>query len=295
MDLVSYSAEDLSSLRPNDYFFDPSSRKIYQYRNKEGKAIIVRELGTPNITKLFKNVLKTVLKVESDFDKYQVINMSDTSITLFNINIGESFELGFGDASDSIEEMRNAFNKGEEIVAEVFDYDDVREIIKLSIANTSTSQAADEAQEAQLSEAELKRIKEIEEKKAKKRPFGSSGPAKTSPKTLKPTPKTQPKETKKEAVKEKVSSKKPAKKVEGPTNEQTKKEVVKEKVSSKKPEKKVQVPVKEESKKETKEEKKEREKREKEEQKEREKREKEEKKAREKAEKEAKKGNKGKK
>lgn len=291
MDLVSYSAEDLSSLRPNDYFFEPSSRKIYQYRNKEGKAIIVRELGTTNITKLFKNVLKTVLKVESDFDKYQVINISDTSITLFNINIGESFELGFGDASDSIEEMRNAFNKGDEVEAEVFDYDDVRQIIKLSIVNASTSQESDATQETQLSEAELKRIKEIEDKKAKKRPFNASQPAKT---TSKPTSKSQPKEAKKEVVKEKVSSKKPTKKVEASTKEQPKKEVVKEKVSSKKPAKKVEIPVKEEPKKETKEEKKSREKREKEEQKEREKREKEAKKAREKAEKEAKKGKKGK-
>ena len=269
MDLVSYNAEDLSSLRPNDYFFEPLSRKIFQYRNREGKAIIVRELGTQTFSKLFKNTLKTILKVEGGFDKYQVINISDTSITLFNTNIGESFELGFGDTSESIEEMRISFNKGDEIIAEIFDYDEIREIINLSIANSSVSQTTVETQASQVSEAELKRIKEIEEKKAKKRPFIVSGSAKPAPKPKESSPKVQAKTSQKETKKLKETKQKQEKKPE----ETSKKE----------------------EKKETKEEKKAREKREKEEQKAREKREKEEQKEREKAEKEAQKNKKKKK
>ena len=280
MDLISYNTEDLSSLRPNDYFFEPSSRKIYQYRNKEGKAIIVREVGTQNISKLFKNTLKTVLKVEGGFDKYQVINISDTSITLFNANIGESFELGFGDASDSIEVMQNSFKKGDEIVAEVFDYDEIKEIISLSVTNASVSQNESIISDAQVSEVELQRVKEIEEKKAKKRPFVESDQAKPTPKVSQPIAKTQSKSASEENKKEKAVVRKEEKKVVTPSKIEEKKGVTPSKIE----EKKVETPPKKEEKKETKEEKKEREKREKEEQK-----------AREKTEKEAKKGKKEKK
>ena len=268
MDLVSYSPEDLSSFRPNDYFFDPGSRKIYQYRNKEGKAIIVREIGTTHITKLFKNTLKTILKVEGDFDKYQVIGISDTSITLFNANIGESFEVGFGDA-DNVEDMKTAFNKGDEIIADVFDYDDIKETMKLSIANaapeSAPTQSVLEPAEVQVSSSELQRIKEIEEKKAKKRPFNTSEPAKTTGKPQikesKPNAKTSLKDEKK--VEQPV--KKEVKKVEPSTKQEEKKKV---EPPVKKEEKKVEPPPKKEEKKETKEEKKEREKKEKEQQKE---------------------------
>ncbi len=284
MDLLSYNTEDLTSLRPNDYFFEPASRKIYQYRNKEGKAIIVREIGSSNITKLLKSTLKTVLKVDGDFDKYQVINISDTSVTLFNSNIGETFEVGFGDASDSMDEMRTAFNKGDEVVADIFDYDDIKEIIKLSVASASQSQESAQESSTGPSEAELKRIQEIEEKKAKKRPFGSSeapkAPAKAPEK--KPTPATSSSTTTKKPAK--TSSKKT-------TAKKTTKEPAKEPPKAKE----VKKAEPEKPREETKEEKKAREKREKEEQKEREKREKEEKKAREKLEKEQKKGKKGKK
>lgn len=261
MDLITINSEDLGSLRTNDYFYDPSTEKIYQYRNKEGKAIIVREVGTSTITKLFKNVLKTVLKVDGDFDKYQVISI-DTSLTLFNANIGETFEIDFGDATN-IDETKEAFNRGDEVVAEIFDYEDIKVCMKLSIATTAeSSTTATESVDQELSKEELQRIKEIEEKKAKKRPFPSS---ESSTKPAK-TKKTEPK-----AVK--VSSKK------APSSKQETKPAPKE---EKKEDKK-------EVKKETKQEKKEREKREKEEKKAREKAEKEAKKAREKAEKEAKK------
>lgn len=278
MDLLSYSAEDLSSLRPNDYFFEPASGKIYQFRSKEGKAIVVREVGTTHISKLFKNTLKTVLKVDGDFDKYQVINISDTSVSLFNVNIGETFDVSFGDAADSIEEMTSAFNKGDEVVADIFDYDDIKVLMKLSVASSAQDQTGQAEVSTEPSEAELKRIQEIEAKKAKKRPFGSSAPvpkpAKSEPKEVKPAPvkKTSSKKTTKKSSK-KTTAKKPAS------------ESVKEPQKTPKEEKKEP----EKPKKETKEEKKAREKREKEEQKAREKREKEEKKAREKAEKEAKK------
>lgn len=258
MDLITINSEDLGSFRPNDYFYDPASEKIYQYRNKEGKAIIVREVGTSTITKLFKNVLKTVLKVDGDFDKYQVISI-DTSLTLFNANIGETFEVDFGDASN-VEEMKEAFNRGDEILADIFEYEDIKVCIQLSVASTAVTSSEDEEKpEDTISKEELQRIKEIEEKKAKKRPFTSSGSA--------------PKTTKAEPKKTKVSSKKAAapKKESKPAPKEDKKEVKKE------------------PKKETKEEKKAREKREKEEQKAREKAEKEAEKARQKAEKEAKK------
>ena len=258
MDLLTYSSDELNSLRPDDYFFEPAERKIYQYRNKEGKAIIVREVGTSTITKLFKNVLKTVLKVDSDFDKYQVISI-DTSLTLFNANIGETFEVGFGDASN-VDEMKEAFNRGDEIVADIFDYDDIKVCIKLSVASTAVvSSEAEEKAEQGLSKDEQQRIKEIEEKKAKKRPFTSSG---SSTKTTKAEPKKAKESPKKEAAPKKEPKTAP-------------------KEDKKEPKKEV--------KKETKEEKKAREKHEKEEQKAREKAEKEAQKAREKAEKEAKK------
>ena len=269
MDLISFNAEDLSSLRPNDYFFEPASRKIYQFRSKEGKAIVVREVGTDHITKLFKNVLKTVLKVEGDFDKYQVISFSDTSATLFNVNIGETFEVGFGDANDTVESMKDAFNKGDEVLAEIFDYDDIKVVMNFSIASSGQTQETSSETTNEVSEAELKRIKEIEERKAKKRPFSSSEPSK-------PAGKSPVKETKK-ATSGTKSSKKPVKKeVPKATSKKQKEEPKKtKKEEQKEPEK---------PKKETKEEKKAREKREKEE-----------KKAREKLEKEQKKGKKGKK
>jgi hypothetical protein len=251
MELISYSADDLSSLRPNEYFYEPSSQKIYQYRNKEGKAIIVREIGTSNITKLFKNTLKTVLKVEGEFDKYQVINISDTTVTLFNINIGESFELGFGDSHEDINNLRESFNKGDEITADVFEYEDTKEIMKLTVI-TNKPVVATSKSETTISDAELKRVKEIEEKKAKKRPFNSSespkitskAPEKVPPKSV---PKSAPKETKRVAEKEKLVEKKEEKTVK---KEESPKDVKKN--------------IKEEPKKETKEVTKEKEKKEKE-------------------------------
>ena len=283
MDLTSYNAEDLSSLRPDDYFFEPASRKIYQFRSKEGKAIIVREVGTDHIKKLFKNTLKTVLKVEGDFDKYQVINISDTSATLFNTNIGETFDVGFGDALDTVKDMTDSFNNGDEVVAEIFDYDDIKVIIKLSVASSTQAQETSAEATNKVSEAELKRIKEIEERKAKKRPFSSTESAKVPSKAPQKVSK-QPALTKTPTKTTKKSSKKPAAKKE-----------TKESVTQPKKVKKEEKLKPEKPKEETKEEKKAREKREKEEKKAREKKEKEEKKAREKLEKEQKKGKKGKK
>ena len=83
MELITITSNELNTLRKNDIIFDPNTQKLLEFRNREGKALLLREIGQEKISKILKNTLRNVLKVSS-LQNYQLISIQDDSVTLFN-------------------------------------------------------------------------------------------------------------------------------------------------------------------------------------------------------------------
>lgn len=206
MELITLTYDELNTLRKSDIFFDPSSDKIFEYRNRDGKALLVREIGQTKVTKVLKNSLKNVLKVSSDLQQYQLIGIQKDALTLFNSISGETFDLAFGDSKNmDLKDLQKSFNKGVEITAHIFEYQDMKVVIKLELGPKIQSDTKSEESSSVISnEKDLQRAKEIEERKAKKRPFSESVKPE---KTIERTTKTAKKTTKKPAKAKKKTKK----------------------------------------------------------------------------------------
>jgi hypothetical protein len=218
MELITLSSDELSTLRKLDLFFDPNTQKLYEFRNRDGKALLLREIGQQKISKLLKNSLKNVLKV-SELQEYQLISIQDDSVTLFNSVSGETFDLGFGDLKkEDIEEIKSEFFKGTEIIVQVFEYEDIKILIKFSKSTPQQESIEKQVSGEKSSEKELDLVKEIEKRKEKKRPFEEYQPKTKESKARKgsakkPAKKKTTKSTKKPVKKKTTkSTKKPAKK-----------------------------------------------------------------------------------
>ena len=229
MELITITSNELNTLRKNDIIFDPNTQKLLEFRNREGKALLLREIGQEKISKILKNTLRNVLKVSS-LQNYQLISIQDDSVTLFNGETGDAFDIGFGNLKkEEIEEFKSLFFNGGEISAHIFEYEDIKILINLE----KVSQQIQDTEEkkpniGKASEKELKLAKEIEKRKENRRPFEASKPKKKSKATTKP--KTSTKKTTKNGSKS--STKTTSKKVTSKKKTSQKKET--KKVKSKK-------------------------------------------------------------
>lgn len=199
MDLEAVNSE---SLHKDDLFLDPSNdNTLYQFRNKQGKSSFIREIGTDRITKISYRPKQTLLKVVGDLPKYMIMELTEQSAGLFNVDTGETFYLEPKEDKESIPLAKKAFDEGKEVNAEIFEYEEIQVLIRFDFERPGTKDKkpvektpAPEPVEEKSNSKELERVKAIEEAKKKKRPFGSTqkkgAPTKTTSKPVKTQPKS---------------------------------------------------------------------------------------------------------
>lgn len=224
MDLETIPGENL---RAKDLFYDPATATVHEFRTKSGKHVLSRPLGTDKIQKTLVSQLRVVLRLVGDLDSYQVIELADESLSLFNLDTGEIFYLDVGDAEEDLLDAKKALDAGQDVRAEVFEYEETKVVVKLTYEGkggkpnksgkpTEPVPKVEDSKEVdpQVSEAELARVRGIEEQKSKRRAFGSSPSKQWSPTSREKREKHSPPKT--ESPKQPSSAKKPEKPVETP-------------------------------------------------------------------------------
>ncbi|MHA2363223.1 MAG: helix-hairpin-helix domain-containing protein [Candidatus Hodarchaeales archaeon] len=182
MDLEAITVD---KLHPKDLFFDPATHILYIFKGRKGsrgslktsQTIIVSQFTTQNITELQFKGGKTLLKLTGELPQYQVLEFRDNSVSLFDFETGEIFELSSSHLLDEVKAAEEAYNSGKEINAEIIEYEEQKILYRLAFEKPSLPTQVKEIEKKIESPSDSSsndisaHVKEIEARKAKRRKY----------------------------------------------------------------------------------------------------------------------------